>query len=89
MENGERESIMDAVLDTNWTHNMAPFLPPSDDAAFLGTKMVPSMRHHFKGGILLPKKGAQNATISRYITESLLIYDCFLCLFGILPASGD
>jgi hypothetical protein len=36
------------------------------------------MRHNYKGGILLPKKGAQNATISRYIPESLPIYGCFL-----------
>jgi hypothetical protein len=38
-------SNMVAVLDTNLVPKMGTFLPPSANGAFLGTKMVPSMRH--------------------------------------------
>jgi hypothetical protein len=34
-----------AVLNTNMAPNMGQFLPPSVNAAFLDTKMVPSIRH--------------------------------------------
>jgi hypothetical protein len=34
-----------AVLTTNMAPKMAPVLPPSVNAAFLATKMVPTMRH--------------------------------------------
>jgi hypothetical protein len=40
-----------AVLATNLVPKMGSFLPPSVDAAFLGTKMVPLMRHCFGAGI--------------------------------------
>jgi hypothetical protein len=43
----EWDDIMVAILDTNLVPKMAPFLPPSVNAAFLGTNMVPSMRHNF------------------------------------------
>jgi hypothetical protein len=49
----EWDNIMVAVLDTNMVPKMAPFSPPSDNAAFLGTKKVPSMRHNFEGGFLV------------------------------------
>ncbi|MDA8412299.1 MAG: hypothetical protein M0023_00750 [Desulfobacteraceae bacterium] len=52
---------MVAVLDTNWVPNMAPFSPPSVNAAFLGTKMVPSIRHCCFGGFLVSKKGSKYA----------------------------
>ena len=38
-------SNMVAVLDTNLVPKMGSNLPPSVNGAFLGTKMVPSMRH--------------------------------------------
>jgi hypothetical protein len=38
-------SNMVAVLDTNLVPKMGSFLPLSTNGAFLGTKMVPSMRH--------------------------------------------
>ena len=37
------DDISVAVLDTNFVAKMGNFLPPSVNAAFLGTKMVPSM----------------------------------------------
>lgn len=37
-----------AVLATNLVPNMGQFLPPSINGAFLGTKLVPSMRHCFE-----------------------------------------
>lgn len=73
---------MVAVLDTNLVPKMGNYLPSSVNATLLGPKMVPSMRHCCFGGFLVPKKGAQNATIFRYIPESLPMYGCFLCLFG-------
>ena len=54
-------SNMVAVLDTNLVAKMGNFLPPSVNAAFLGTKMVPSMRHCCLGGFLVSKTGTKNA----------------------------
>jgi len=57
----EWDDIMVAVLDTNLVPKMAPFSPPSVNAAFLGTNMVPSMRHCCFGGFLVSKTGTKNA----------------------------
>ena len=52
---------MVAVLDTNLAPNMGSYLPPSVNDAFLGTKMVPSMRHCCFGGFLVSKTDTKNA----------------------------
>jgi hypothetical protein len=58
------DDIMVAVLDTNLVPNMAPFSLSSVNAAFLGTKMAPSMRHCCYGGFLVSKTCTKNdATI--------------------------
>jgi hypothetical protein len=41
----ELDSIVVAVLGTNLVPNMGQFLPAWVNAAFLGTKSVPPMRH--------------------------------------------
>jgi hypothetical protein len=50
-DTGRGSCNMVAVLDTNLVPKMGNFLPPSVNAAFLGTKMVPLMRHCFGTGI--------------------------------------
>ena len=57
------DDIMVAVLDTNLVPKKAPFLPPSVNAAFLGTNMVPSMRHNFEGTFLAFQNGVGFATM--------------------------
>jgi hypothetical protein len=73
----EWDNVMVAVLDTNLVPKMGNFLPPSSQCRIVGSKNGALMRHCCFGGFLLSKKGDQNATIFRYIPESLPMYGCF------------
>ena len=68
----EKEHMLFCVVKFQQQINY--FKVGNGNAALLVTKRVPSMRHNFKGGILLPKKGAQNASHSTKVLKDIVCH---------------